>query len=263
MRLLAAWLGVWAFAAPAAAQVEANDFAGRWEAVSDDGTDLHVAELSAGGAAVSGIMSRLERGYFSGRVEVKEQLELTGSVRDGTLEFTGTLTTADGDVVPAVAGRAIRRGEYLVLRVGAYEVGLAPPGVPLVRGGETSPAAAQLANAVSGRVYSVSSQAHGRGASVGALVNLSLCADGRIAYSRSQLGATSGPLPGTGVDGGSSWSRRGAWTVVLLAGAPMVRAEWAGTGTTYSLVDYVRIDPAADGLSAEVDGTPLPVTGTC
>ena len=65
------------------------------------------------------------------------------------------------------------------------------------------------------------------------------------------------------MDGGTSWSRRGTWSVVLYAGAPAVRAEWEGTGTTYSLVDYIRIEPSADGESAVVDGTRLPVTGQC
>jgi hypothetical protein len=241
----------------------AEDFAGRWESASPDGSDLHTAELSADGATVQGTVLRLERGYFSGKVTVKEQLELRGTVQAGSLEFGGSLATSDGQQVPNVAGRAYRRGEYLVVRVGTYEIPLARPGVPLERDAGGSLEAAALARAVGGREYSRSSQAHGRGAFVGARVRLALCTDGSIAYSRSDLVATPGDLPETGVDAGTSWSRRGTWSVVLLAGAPVVRAHWQGTGTSYSLVDYVRIEPAAGGDSAVVDGTQLPVTGRC
>lgn len=263
MRLFAACLLLSTVAAPAGAQTTAADFEGRWEAQSEDGTDIHLAELQADGGTVSGSLVRLEQGYFSGAVQVLEQLKLTGSVRDGALEFTGTLSTADGQVVPNALGRAIRRGPYLVVRLGTYEVGLAPPGLPLLQSGEGSPEAKALVSLVRGREYSSSLQAHGGGASVGARVHLSLCADGKIAYSRSELAATPGPLPETGVHGGTSWSRQGVWTIVLLAGGPVVRAEWEGTGSTYSLVDYIRIEPAPDGRSARVDGTDLPVTGTC
>jgi hypothetical protein len=239
-----------------------EDFAGRWEAASDDGTSLHAAELAAGGGRVSGRVIRAERGYFSGNVEIQEDLDLAGSVRGGVLEFSGTLATADGQQV-AATGSAIRRGEYLLVRVGTYEVALAPPGVPLAVSAEGSAEAAALARLVGGREYSTSSGAHGRGAFVGGRVRLALCADGTVAYSRSDLVATPGGLPGGGMDGGSSWSRQGTWSIVLYAGAPMVRADWAGTGTSYSLVDYIRIEPDPDGGAAVVDGTPLPLTGRC
>lgn len=252
-------LGMGAQALPAQ---EAEGFAGRWEAASDDGTDLHLAELVSEGGRVTGHLIRAERGYFSGRVQVEEQLDLEGVVQAGVLRFTGTLTSAETQAAPA-QGTAFRRGDYLVVRVGTYEVALAPPGVPLVLSAEGSAAAAALANAVGGREYSTSTQAHGRGAFVGARVRLALCGDGSVAYSSSDLVATPGGLPGDGVDGGTSWSRRGVWSVVLYAGAPAVRAEWEGTGTTYSLVDYIRIEPAADGGSATVDGLRLPVTGRC
>ena len=240
----------------------ADAFQGRWEAESDDGTELHAAELVSRGGRVTGRVVRAERGYFSGRVEVQEQLDLEGTFRGGVLEFTGRLAQADGREAPA-AGSARRRGEYLVLRVGSYEVALAPPGVALAVSAEGSAEAQALARRIAGREYSSSTQAHGGGAFVGERVRLALCTDGSVAYSRSDLAATPGPLPGGGVDAGTSWSRRGRWSVVLYAGTPMVRAEWEGTGTSYSLVDYIRVEPAADGRSATVDGTMLPVTGRC
>lgn len=237
-------------------------FQGRWEAESEDGTELHVAELVSEDGRVTGRVVRAERGYFSGRVEVQEQLDLEGTVRGGVLEFAGRLAQADGRESPAT-GSVRRRGEYLVLRVGSYEVALAPPGVPLAVSAEGSAEAGALGRRIAGREYSSSTQAHGGGAFVGERIRLALCSDGTIAYSRSDLAATPGALPGEGVGGGSSWSRRGRWSVVLYAGAPVVRAEWEGTGTSYSLVDYIRIEPAADGRSATVEGTTLPVTGGC
>lgn len=240
-----------------------EDFAGRWEATSEDGTDLHEAVLTSEGTRVSGTYIRAERGYFSGRVEVKEQLELRGEVRAGVLVFKGTLSTSDGETLPGSSGSAFRRGDYLVVRVGTYEVALAPPGVPLTADPEGSAEAAALARAVGGREYSSSTQAAGRDAFVGGRIRLALCSDGTIAYSKSDLVATPGGLPGAGVDGGSSWARRGRWTVVLYAGAPSIRADWEGTGTSYSLVEYIRVEPAADGRSAIVDGTRVPLTGRC
>ena len=265
MRGAAIWLAAMALATPPAAAQEAaaGDFAGRWEAATEDGTGLHLAELASEGGRVTGTVIRAERGYFSGNVEIKEQLELAGAVRAGMLEFSGTLDDSEGQHLTEARGSAFRRGDYLVVRVGTYEVALAPPGVPLVLSAERSAEAAALARSVGGREYVSSSQAHGRDAFVGSRVRLALCSDGSVAYSRSDLVATPGGLPGGGVDGGTSWSRRGTWSVVLYAGAPAVRAEWEGTGTSYSLVDYIRIEPAADGKSAVVDGTRLPVTGQC
>lgn len=247
-------------ASPASAQSSA--FAGRWEAASEDGTHLQLAELTAAGARVSGRVVRVERGYFTGDVEIVEQLDLAGTVRAGVLEFSGTLADREDREVLAT-GTAVRRGQYLLVRVGAYEAALAPPGVPLAVSAEGSAEAAALADQVNGRRYERVTQAHGGGAYVGERVHLALCADGTISYSGSSLAATPGPLPGEGVDGGSSWSRRGRWRIVLYAGAPAVRADWEGTGTTYSLVDYIQIVPAVDGGSAVVDGTRLPVTGRC
>lgn len=256
-------LAAQSMAQPGGPAADGGDFAGQWEASSDDGTELHLAELAFDGSEITGQVVRAHRGYFSGRVEVQEQLELVGRVRGGVLEFTGILTTSEGGTVPGATGTGFRRADYLILRLGTYEVALAPPGVPLVRPAERSAEAAAFARLIGGREYSSASEAHGRDAFVGGRVGLRLCADGRIAYSRSDLVATPGALPGTGVDGGDSWSRRGTWSVVLYAGAPTVRAEWEGTGTTYSLVQYIGIEPATDGRSAVVEGTPLPVTGQC
>jgi hypothetical protein len=248
--------------APAQEAEGARRFEGAWEATSEDGTELHAAELHATDTRVTGRVVRAQRGYFSGEVEIQERLDLEGAVRGGVLEFSGQLEDAEGRRATA-GGTGVRRGEYLILRVGSYEVALAPPGVPLAVSAEGSPDAARLAGQVLGREFASSAQAHGRGAFVGKRVRLALCADGTISYSRSELVATPGALPGGGVDGGSSWSRRGRWTVVLYAGTPVVRADWEGTGSSYSLVDYIRIEPAADGSSATVDGVQLPLTGRC
>ena len=64
-------------------------------------------------------------------------------------------------------------------------------------------------------------------------------------------------------DIGSSRSRRGTWQIVLRAGAPTVRAQWEGTGSSYSLIEYFDVGPSSDGRAATVDGTRLPVTGQC
>jgi hypothetical protein len=66
-----------------------------------------------------------------------------------------------------------------------------------------------------------------------------------------------------GVDMGDATSRRGQWGVVLLAGAPVVRAHWNGTGSSYSLTRYFRVQPHADGSGARIDGTELPAAGSC
>jgi hypothetical protein len=62
---------------------------------------------------------------------------------------------------------------------------------------------------------------------------------------------------------GSTMTRRGTWSVVLYAGAPVVRAQWQGTGTSYSLIAYLRVQPEAGGRSIKVDGESLPMTGQC
>ncbi len=238
-----------------------RDFVGRWEAISDDGTAQEVVELTASGNTVSGTVTSLERGYYSGRVTVKQQAMVRGTLRGGKLDLK--VWDAQGAAENAVSGTGYRRGEYLVLRVGEGETGYARPGAPLVRSAEGSPEAAALRRAIVGRVYSASAQAGGRGAFVGRRVRLALCADGRIEYDASDLASTPGALPDDGVDFGSTVTRRGTWTIVLLAGAPVVRADWEGTGSTYALTGYFHIRPSADGRTAVVDGVELPVTGSC
>jgi hypothetical protein len=109
-------------------------------------------------------------------------------------------------------------------------------------------------------IYSTSSSASGRGAFVGGRVKLALCADGSIAYERSDVATTGGD---DAVDMGSSMSRRGQWDIVLYAGAPAVRAQWEGTGTSYSLTRYFHIEPSRDGSGARIDGVNLGVAGSC
>src|SRR6185503_2485531 len=46
------------------------DFAGSWEAVSDDGTAKETAELEVNDGVVIGVLRTMERGYFSGNVKV-------------------------------------------------------------------------------------------------------------------------------------------------------------------------------------------------
>jgi hypothetical protein len=249
--------------AGAAARARAGgvrDFAGRWELTSDDGTSQEVVEITPSGDGVTGTVTSLEHGYFSGRTTVKRQVALRGTLRDGALQLR--VWDAEGSPGDAVAGTAYLRGEYLVLRAGESESGYARPGVPLVRGAEGSSAAASLARDVRGHVYSAGQQAGGRGAYVGGRMRLALCADGSIEYDASDVATTPGPLGG-GVDMGSSVSRRGTWDVVLLAGEPAVRAQWRGTGTSYSLTHYFRVRPGGGGRSAAVDGVELPATGRC
>ena len=61
---------------------------------------------------------------------------------------------------------------------------------------------------------------------------------------------------------GATRTRRGSWDIVLRAGAPAVRAQWQGTGTSYSLTEYFQIGTSA-GQSAVINGRELPVTGGC
>jgi hypothetical protein len=109
-------------------------------------------------------------------------------------------------------------------------------------------------------VFSSSSQSSGRGAFVGNRVRLALCSDGSIAFDVSDLATTGGT---DAVDIGNATSRRGTWTVVLRAGLPVVRAQWNGTGSSYSLTRYFRIQPNANGSVALVDGTELGASGSC
>ena len=240
---------------PGATPATARDLAGRWEATSDDGTSQEVVELAVAGTTLDGRITVLSRGYFSGRTTVERQQLLRGTVQGGTARVR--LWDAQGSPDQGLSLTAFRRGDYLVLAAPGVECGYARPGTPLVREAGGAPAATALARAVGGRVYAVSQQAAGRGATVGGRVRLALCADGRVEYDASDLAST------PDVDMGGSVSRRGAWDVVLLAGAPAVRARWQGTGTSYSLTRYFRVRPDAAGRSAEIDGSVLPVAGRC
>jgi hypothetical protein len=238
-----------------------HTFNGRWEAANDDQTITEVVELAIAGAAVSGSISTLERGYFSGRVTVKNVLEVQGRVDGDRLNVRlGDAQSGDSEARPGVF--SIRNG-YLVLQIGAREYGYARPGTPLVQSAENSPEAAALARAISGRVYEVKAQVNGRGAMVGGRRRLAICSDGRLEYDFSDLASTPGAAPGAGVDFGSTVTRRGAWSIVLRAGKPVLLGTWQGTGTSYSLTEYFDIVPADDGRSALVDGVSLPMTGRC
>ena len=236
-----------------------EEFAGSWEAVSDDGTQTETAEFELVDGALTGIIRTLERGYYSGRVRVTAEAHLRGTSRGGGLDVRAW-DAQSGSEENAVAGRAVRRGDFLVLRIGDGETGYARPGVAIVRSAEGSPEAASLAQAIIGRTYSASTQSVGRGAFVGRRVRLALCSDGNIAFDVSDLASTGGA---EGVDIGDATSRRGKWDVVLRAGAPVVRAQWNGTGSSYSLTRYFSVQPHKDGSGARVDGTDLPVAGSC
>jgi hypothetical protein len=236
-----------------------EEFVGSWEAVSDDGTNIETAEFELADGGVRGTLQSLERGYYSGRVTVNAEVTLRGTPRAGALDLRAW-DAQTGSPENAVAGRAVRRGDFLILRIGDGETGYARPGVAIVRSAEGSPEAASLAQAIAGRIYSASTQSSARGAFVGSRVSLSLCSDGNIAFDVSDLASTAGAA---GVDMGDATSRRGQWTVVLRAGTPVVRAQWTGTGSSYSLTRYFRIQPHNDGSGARVDGTDLPVAGSC
>ena len=236
-----------------------DDFAGSWEAVSDDGTHAETAEFEISGGLANGIVKSLERGYYSGRVKVIAEAALRGRPRSGGLDLE-IIDPETGNPGANVTGRAMRRDEYLVLRVGDNETSYARPGVSLVKSAEGSAAAASLADAIAGRIFTSDSQASGRGAFIGTRVRLALCSDGTIAFDASDVATTGGA---DGVDMGSSTARRGNWDIVLLAGVPAVRAHWSGTGSSYSLTRYFRIQPSADGSSALVDGSSVSASGTC
>ncbi|HZI30131.1 MAG TPA: hypothetical protein VFD64_18310 [Gemmatimonadaceae bacterium] len=236
-----------------------EEFAGSWEAVSDDGTNTETAEFELADGGVRGTLRSLERGYYSGRVTVNAEVSLRGTPRGGALDLRAW-DAQTGSPENAVAGRAVRRGDFLILRIGDGETGYARPGVAIVRSAEGSPEAASLAQAIAGRIYSASTQSSARGAFVGNRVRLSLCSDGNIAFDVSDLASTGGEA---GVDMGDATSRRGQWSVVLRAGTPVVRAQWSGTGSSYSLTRYFRVQPHNDGSGARVDGTDLPVAGSC
>jgi hypothetical protein len=240
-----------------ASQVKAQAFAGRWEAMSDDGTQIEVVELDIAGDDVRGVATTVERGYYSGRVTVKSRMRIAGVLRDGRVALR--IGDGQGRTVEALG---LLRGEYLVLRAGEQESGYARPGRPLVTSAEGSPEALALARSIVGRVYATGTQAAGRGAYVGSRTRVAFCADGGMAFDASEMASAPG-LPGGGIDMGGTRTRRGEWTIVLRAGAPVVRATWRGTGSSYALTEYFDVRPAADGRSALIDGARLPAAGQC
>lgn len=242
-------------------RVNLDEFGGRWEAANEDQTSTEVVELAISGTSVSGTVATLERGYFSGRVTVKDALQFRGTLQGAQL--TIRIWDAQGRESDAQSGSFALRSGYLVLRIGPREYGYARPGVPLVQNGENSAAAEALARAISGRVYEIKSQVDGRGATIGGRRRLAVCSDGRLEFDFSDLASTRGSLPGRNVDFGDTVTRRGTWSIVLRAGKPVLRGQWQGTGTSYSLTEYFDIVPASDGRSAVVDGVSLPVAGKC
>ena len=240
-----------------ATPAEPADFAGKWEVASDDGTYIETAEIEVSGQAVRGVLRSLERGYYSGRLTLKAEVAMRGTPRAGGLDLLAW-DVATGSEENAVKGRGWKRGNFLILQIGNGETSYARPGVSVIESAEGSAAAEKFAQQIVGRVYSASTGASGRGAFVGSRARLALCADGSVAFDVSDVATTGGA---DAVDMGSSTSRRGQWQVVLLAGLPVVRAQWSGSGSTYSLTRYFRIEPLASG--ARIDGTELPVTGRC
>ena len=234
-----------------------GDFEGSWEAASDDGTNVETADIKINDAEASGILKSLERGYYSGRTTVTAEVAFLGTLHEGALKLEAW-DVNNGSPQSAVAGRAFRRGEYLVIQIGTGGTSYARPGVSLVKSAEGSAPALKLANAIGGKVFSTSSQASGRGASVGSRTRLALCADGSIAFDASDVASTGGS---DAVDMGSTTSRRGQWGIVLLAGLPTVKAQWEGTGSSYSLTRYFHIEPRSNGVV--VDGADLTLSGSC
>ena len=244
-----------------AGRATVDAFAGRWETVSDDGTSSEVVELAVAGDAVSGTLTASETGYYSGRETVTAEIALRGRLERGALVIEAR-NLAEGAAATPVAGSAMRRGEFLVLRIGNGESSFGRPGVALVESAEHSADAAALARAITGRIYATGSQTAGRGGYIGGRVRIAFCADGSMAYDASDVAA----LPdgaGGGSDMGSTRTRRGTWGIVLRAGAPTVRAQWEGTGSSYSLTEYFQVRAVPGGASAVIDGRELPVEGSC
>jgi hypothetical protein len=244
-------------AAPAAPQT--GDLSGRWEFKVDDGTYEERLDLTVSGDQLRGTLAAFKNGYFSRRSTEAGSFRVEGRVKNGSAAAR-LIDLSDGSARDV---EIARRGAYLVLRLPGRVVGYGRPGTPLVQDGEGSSEALALAKAVVGRVYQSSAQTSGRGSFVGGRTRLALCANGEVAYDVSDLATVPGNSPGTTSDMGRSVSRRGQWTVVLYAGAPMVMTRWRGSGSSYSLTAYFDVRPATDGRSAEVDGTRLPVTGSC
>lgn len=237
-----------------------NEFAGEWRMMSDDETSGEVAELEVSGNSIRGTFTAISRGYFSGRTTVESETSMAGSYRNGGFDIQ--LQNAQSGVTRAASLRL--RGEFIILFIDGKEVGgYGRPGRSLVENAAGSPAAAALARSVIGKIFATSRQASGRGAFAGGRQTVSFCSDGSMAYVSSDVASTPGSSPGEGVDMGSTFSRRGRWSVVLYTGVPVVRADWQGTGTSYSLVAYFRVTPSADGRSANVDGVQLPLGGSC
>jgi len=236
----------------------ASDFAGEWQFSSPDSTSEEVVQLAVRGTDVNGEITALQHGYFSRRTTVKARLIVRGSLANGALQLR--FWNAEGSPDDAKAATGQLRGEYFILRIGESETGYARPGRSLTQSAEGSAEAAALARAVTGRVYSRTSQAGGRGgAIVGGRLRFALCGNGTIEYDASDVGSS----PDGGGSMGSTVTRRGTWGIVLYAGTPMVKARWNGTGTSYSLIAYFRIQPDASGRSAKLDGESLPVTDRC
>jgi hypothetical protein len=236
----------------------AEDFSGQWKFATPDGTNEEVLALTVNGTDVAGQLTALEHGYFSNRTTVKAHLLVRGTLASGALQLR--IFPPDASPNAGVQASARLRGEYLILRARDTETGYARPGRSLVQSAEGSSEATALKRAVAGRVYSQSSQAGGRGgAIVGGRVRLALCANGNIEYDASDVGSA----PNGGGSMGSTVARRGTWTIVFYAGAPVVEAHWQGTGTSYSLTRYFRVRPDAAGRSANVDGDDLPATDRC
>lgn len=233
------------------------DFEGSWEAASDDGTNIETADIKINDAEASGILKSLERGYYSGRATVTAEVAFLGTLHEGALKLEAW-DVHNGTPQTAVGGRAFRRGEYLVIQIGTGGTSYARPGVSLVKSAEGSALALKLANAIGGKIFSAGSQASGRDGFVGGRMRLALCADGTIAFDASDVASTGGT---DAVDMGSTTSRRGQWGIVLLAGLPTVKAQWDGTGSSYSLTRYFHVEPRANG--AQVDGADLALSGSC
>jgi hypothetical protein len=238
-----------------------GNFVGQWEMANDDKTNIETLELSQSGDVISGTLRTIERGYFSGKLTLKQVLHLRGAFKGDTVELRAW--NSNGSEAQSVPGLAKMRGEFLVLRIGSGESVYARPGSSLVESAANSTEAAALARAVSGKVFQRTSQGGGRdGAFVGGRLRLAICSNGRLEYDESDL-ATTGNAPGGTVDFGKTITRRGEWSIVLRGGKPVLRADWQGTGTSYSLTAYFDIVLAPDGRSALIDGARVPLAGGC
>jgi hypothetical protein len=247
-------------AAPRANAPATADFGGRWESSNDDKTSLEVLEITITGSNLEGTARELERGYFSGRVNVKRTFRLRGTIQGAK----AVVRVWDVQGSESAGGNATieRRGAYLIIRFGNRESPYARPGAPLVQSAEGSAEAARLAQSVAGRVYQTVTQAGGRGGFAGGRMKVAFCSDGRMEYDASNLAST-GASPAQTFDMGSTVTRRGVWRVVLRGGKAVVRAEWQGTGSSYSLTDYFEVSTGQDGRSATINGVDLPSTGGC